>query len=148
MEIHPGTGRSHAGRYAAEGWRERVLCQSLAAGLVGCLLVGLLLWVEDLDATRRTPDVAAGRPVRVELVRVELPSLPLTAVLRDGDFRPFCFVLERREGRSRVRRRPVVLGDVRRDRVAIAGGLHDGDWVVVRGQHRLRSGDAVEVTPR
>jgi len=94
--------------------------------------------------------------LRPELsVEVEVPTgaaepvllVPLAAVLRGADTRPFCFLAGGRDGALRAERRPVTLGDVHGERVAIASGLAPGDRVVVRGQHFLQPGDRLRPTP-
>jgi len=94
--------------------------------------------------------------LRPELsVEVEVPTgapeplllVPLAAVLRGADTRPFCFLAAERDGALRAERRPVTLGDVHGERVAITGGLAPGDRVVVRGQHFLQAGDRLRPAP-
>lgn len=84
-------------------------------------------------------------------VDVEIPTgeprsellVPMAAVLRDADTRPFCFLASDADGGLRAERRPVVTGAVRGDRIAIESGLREGERLIVRGQHFLRPGDTV-----
>ncbi|WP_323759159.1 efflux RND transporter periplasmic adaptor subunit [Immundisolibacter sp.] len=73
---------------------------------------------------------------------VALPAIPPTAVLKRDDGQPAVWVVD---GQGTVRLRPVTLGPVQGDRVAIAGGLGAGDWVVTAGVHDLRDGQAVNL---
>ena len=104
--------------------------------------------------TRTVPfEVAVENPglvLRPELVvEVEVPLgepevrtlVPLAAVLRGSDTRPFCFL--EREGVAE--RRLVTLGSLYEERVSIESGLSAGDRLIVRGQHFLRPGDRVAV---
>jgi RND family efflux transporter MFP subunit len=87
------------------------------------------------------------------VVHIEIPTespqphllVPLASVLRDTRLAPFCFVAEGDAGALRAERREVTLGAVHEDRVIIEAGLARGDRVIVRGQHFLRPGDAVQV---
>lgn len=81
-------------------------------------------------------EIETGEPRRELLV-------PMSAVLRDADTRPFCFLAVERDGVLRAERRRVTTGDVHGERIAIASGLSEGDQLVVRGQHFLRAGDAL-----
>jgi RND family efflux transporter MFP subunit len=107
-------------------------------------------------ATRTIPfEVELDNPERVLLprlaVEVEIPTgeprrellVPMSAVLRDADTRPFCFLAVERDGVLRAERRRVDTGAVRGDRIAIAAGLAEGEQLVVRGQYFLRAGDAL-----
>lgn len=111
-------------------------------------------------ATRTLPfEVEVPNPdgaLRPELsVDVEVPTgpaeplllVPLAAVLRDVDTRPFCFGAVERGGALHAERRPVTLGEVYGERVAVTSGLAPGDRVVVRGQHFLRPGDPLRPVP-
>ncbi len=82
-------------------------------------------------------EVSTGEPEMLILV-------PLTAVLRDVDTQPFCFVLSGDE-EPRVLRRPVELGAIHGDRVEVSSGLAVGERLVARGQHFLRPDDPVRV---
>lgn len=110
-------------------------------------------------ATRTVPfEVSLANPdlaLRPEMgVDVEIPvgaaepvcSVPLAAVLRGLDAQPFCFVVEAEGGAvQRALRRPLELGPVHGDRVAISAGLSPGYRVVIRGQHFLRGEDRVRI---
>jgi len=62
------------------------------------------------------------------------------AILRD-DGRPFVYLIEQ----NRVQRRNVTLGESVGQRFVVAGGLREGDRVVVRGNEQLRDGQPVRV---
>jgi len=109
-------------------------------------------------ASRTVPfEVAVPNPdgvLRPEaVVEVEVPVgvpeplrlVPLSAVLRDVETRPFCFVAAGRGDALRAERRPVEIGALYGERVAIRAGLADGERVVVRGQHFLRAGDRLRI---
>lgn len=89
-----------------------------------------------------------GGVVAVE-VAVEGPealyTIPLSAVLRGIDARPFSFVVIGRGARARVERRHLVLGGFEGDRVAVVEGLAVGDRVVTRGQDLVTVGDPVAI---
>ncbi len=98
------------------------------------------------------PDHAL-RPELVVSVQVPLGApaattlVPLSAVLRDVDTRPFCFVAVADGEATRVERRPVELGSLHGERVAVRAGLAPGERLVTRGQFFVRDGDAVQVLP-
>lgn len=84
-------------------------------------------------------DLEIGQPSRALLV-------PLRAVLRDADRRPFCFVVDQPpSGAPFASRRFVELGQLRGDRLQIQSGLAEGDRVITRGQHYVRDGDPVHI---
>ncbi len=112
-------------------------------------------------ATRTVPfELAVANPglaLRPELmVEVEVPLgeperhllVPLAAVLRGADTRPFCFLarsgLPDEPGDHAVRR-AVAIGAVHGERVVVERGLAPGDRVVVRGQHFLRPGARLRI---
>jgi RND family efflux transporter MFP subunit len=107
-------------------------------------------------ATRTIPfEIELDNAERVLLpqlaVDVEIPTgeprrellVPMAAVLRDADTRLFCFLAVESDGALRAERRRVETGAVHGDRIAIASGLREGDRLIVRGQHFLRAGEAV-----
>lgn len=75
-------------------------------------------------------------------------TVPLTAVLRDANLDPFCFVSRGDNGVLTAERRSLVLGSLYGDAVTVASGLEPGERVVVRGQHVLRSGDPIREVGR
>ena len=68
-------------------------------------------------------------------------TLPGEAIVRDPAGLPLVFVYEEAEGR--VHARTVTVGSVLGREVEIASGLEGDEQVVVGGQHRLRTGAAV-----
>lgn len=96
------------------------------------------------------PDLAL-RPEMVVELEVELGeasrslAVPLAAVLRGVDARPFCFALVDASDGLRAERRPLELGIVSGALVAVLAGLDPGERVVTRGQHFLSPRDRVRV---
>lgn len=115
-------------------------------------------------------DVAADRvtrtvPFEIELdnpdgalrpelaVEVEVPLgeprprvlVPTSAVLRDTDATPFCFVVVGDGDGAHVERRPLALGGLHGEHVVVESGIAAGDRLVTRGQHFVREDDAVRV---
>lgn len=71
-------------------------------------------------------------------------TLPRTAI----SYAPYgdsVFVIEEKEGKQTVQRKPVKTGDVRSGRVEILEGVSAGDRVVNAGQHKLRNGQQVTI---
>jgi RND family efflux transporter MFP subunit len=83
-------------------------------------------------------EIPTGEPRRALLV-------PMSAVLQDADTRPFCFLAVEQGGVLRAERRRVETGAVHGDRIAIASGLAEGERLIVRGQHFLQPGEALNV---
>jgi len=76
-------------------------------------------------------------------------AVPLSAVVelpgqRDAHA---VFVIAARDGRSVASLRPVVLGDLVRNDVTIAGGVAVGEIVIVVGANHVRDGEPVAVIP-
>jgi len=96
---------------------------------------------------------AEGSLIPELVVEVEIPLgetspqilVPLGAVLRDAETRPFCFAVADGERGPAAERRPVRIGAVHGNRVAVLEGLAPGDRIVVRGQHFLRPGRPLRV---
>jgi len=74
-----------------------------------------------------------------------LYTIPLAAVKRGIDARPFSFVAVGRGSELRIERRPLVFGGLDGDRVAVVSGLAVGDRVVTHGQDLVTVGDAVRI---
>jgi RND family efflux transporter MFP subunit len=72
-------------------------------------------------------------------------SVPAGAVVRDADGATLVYVLDARSERVHARR--VAVGAARADEVEIASGLGGGEPVVVAGQHRVREGSRVVLSP-
>jgi len=92
----------------------------------------------------------ALRPGMFAEVAVLLPersgvlTLPRTAI----DFAPYgssVFLIEEKDGKLEVQRRPVTTGEAQGGRVEIVTGLALGDQVVAEGQVKLRNGQQVKV---
>jgi membrane fusion protein (multidrug efflux system) len=74
-----------------------------------------------------------------------LYTIPLAAVRRGVDARPFSFVVVGRGSQLRIERRPLVFGGFDGNRVAVVTGLAVGDRVVTYGQDLITVGDAVGI---
>jgi len=76
-------------------------------------------------------------------------TVPLAAVVRapNGGENYSVFVIEERGERQIARNRPVTLGDMQGNAIAIADGLEPGERVIVMGAGLLADGDAVRVIP-
>lgn len=71
-------------------------------------------------------------------------TLPRTAIT----FAPYgssVFLIEDKDGKPQVQRRPVTTGGAQGGRVEVLTGLADGDRVVVAGQVKLRNGQEVKI---
>jgi membrane fusion protein, multidrug efflux system len=71
-------------------------------------------------------------------------TLPRTAIT----FAPYgssVFLIEDKDGKPLVQRRPVTTGGAQGGRVEVLNGLADGDRVVVAGQVKLRNGQEVKI---
>jgi RND family efflux transporter MFP subunit len=100
----------------------------LRPGMIGTVALGV-----------SPADASAPRPVTV----------PLSAVVRapgDAD-RYAVLVLEQTGDATHVRLRPVTLGDVLGNGVAVTTGLTAGDRIVITGAGLLTDGDAVRIIP-
>ncbi len=88
--------------------------------------------------------IKAGAFSRVSLVRQSLESavlVPITSVRRDGDDRPFVFVVL--DGRAQ--KRDVVLGEQVGSRVLVGKGLAPGEVLVTAGHEDLLDGQKVTI---
>jgi len=84
--------------------------------------------------------------ITIEVAASDAPvAIPLAAVRRGIDARPFSFVVVGRNGQWRVERRRLVFGGFDGDRVAVVAGLAVGDRVVTHGQDLVTVGDAVGI---
>ena len=72
----------------------------------------------------------------------ELVVLPMSALAREGD-RPAVWVVD--PATSKVKMRPVTVGQFREDGVTITQGLKAGDVVVTAGVHKLRPDQSVRL---
>jgi multidrug efflux pump subunit AcrA (membrane-fusion protein) len=90
--------------------------------------------------------VRAGLPAKVELAVVlgNAATVPASALL-PGRAGPELLVLD--GARSRVQRRGVQIAFLSEDRAVLAGGVEDGEQVVVQGGGALGSGERVRVVP-
>jgi RND family efflux transporter MFP subunit len=78
-----------------------------------------------------------------------LPAVPLAAIVRsEARANQYAvFVLTDKDGAAAVQSRPVTLGGVHGNLVAVTTGLRPGERVVVMGATLLKDGDAVRVIP-
>lgn len=81
---------------------------------------------------------------------VAIPLMPLTAfVPGPGSKEQFAvLVVDRTGGSTRAKVRPVQLGDVVGNRVAVTQGLNNGEQVITTGAPMLIDGERVEVLPQ
>ncbi|HYY52907.1 MAG TPA: efflux RND transporter periplasmic adaptor subunit [Myxococcales bacterium] len=75
--------------------------------------------------------------------------LPLSAIVRapSGGAEYAVFVVEGEAGKSSARIRPIKLGDLQGNRIAVREGLQRDDRVVVMGAPLLADGEAVQIIP-
>ena len=99
-------------------------------------------------------DIVGGSRARAGMYangRIEMAERPATVVpaqsvvIRDG--RNYVLKLARREAARRVSLQAVTIGRRRGDEVEIAGGISEGDHVVVQGAGFLNDGDVVRLAP-
>jgi RND family efflux transporter MFP subunit len=132
--------------------------------------VAVSLWADPSTVfPGRVREIAGGADAvtRTYAVRISTPTAPQTAqlgmsasVLLDTSVDPALVLLPlsslARAGAdaavwvvepktSRVRLRPVTVGQFREDGVTVTAGLHPGDVVVTAGVHKLRAGQQVRV---
>jgi RND family efflux transporter MFP subunit len=74
-------------------------------------------------------------------------SVPLAAVVSGGGDRYTVFVVESDGGRTVVRKRDVVLGDVSGNSIEVRSGLALDEQVVVAGATLVKDGDSIRVIP-
>ena len=75
-------------------------------------------------------------------------TVPLGAVVRAPNGEHYSvFVIEQRGERQVARNRPVTLGDMQGNAIAITDGLQPGERVIVMGAGLVADGDAVRVIP-
>lgn len=67
--------------------------------------------------------------------------VPLAAVVGASSGEPFVWTVD--PGTSRVASRPVKVGELQGDRIAISDGLAEGEQIVIAGVHSLRAGTQV-----
>lgn len=94
-----------------------------------------------VEVTADTPPAAA--------IETGAPAIPLTAIVR-SDQRPdqySVFIVESSGEQSTVHARPVTLGGVHGNLVAVTAGLASGERVVVMGATLLKDGETVRVIP-
>jgi len=102
----------------------------------GVLKAGLIATVEVPEA-----DPQAARTEAAALV------VPLAAILRPAEGKFAVIVVEGKADRGTARLRPIEVGEVYGNRVAVRKGLGAGDRVVVSGASLLTDGEAVQVIP-
>jgi RND family efflux transporter MFP subunit len=102
--------------------------------------------VELKAAFRNTVGLRPNELVRARLVYSTRRALqmPVLAVVRQSG-QPFAFVLQDKEGKTVVERRPITLGALGEQSYVVENGLHAGDRVAVSSLQSLRDGAAVKV---
>jgi RND family efflux transporter MFP subunit len=77
------------------------------------------------------------------------PAVPVSAIVRppgvSSDYA--VYVVEDREGKPVARLRPVRLGDILGDTVAVTQGVTPGEHIIVSGASRVTDGEPVQVMP-
>ena len=93
----------------------------------------------------------ALRPASAEIVDASrsLPTVPLTAIVRSasGEEQYGAFTVERQGEGYVARMRPVRLGEVMGNGVAVKSGVASGDRIVITGANLLVDGDPIRVIP-
>ncbi|WP_224249446.1 efflux RND transporter periplasmic adaptor subunit [Hyalangium gracile] len=102
--------------------------------------------VELKAAFRNTVGLRPNELVRTRLVystrrALQLPAL---AVVRQSG-QPFAFVVQEKEGKTVVQRRPITLGSLGERNYIVENGLREGDRVAVSSLQSLRDGAPVKV---
>ncbi len=97
-----------------------------------------------------SPDI---RPGMAALISFDFPGksepsifLPLSCVVREPYGNKFVWTVDPET--SRVHKKEVGTGTVRRNSIQITSGVHPGEEIVLRGIHRLQSGQEVKALPR
>jgi RND family efflux transporter MFP subunit len=100
--------------------------------------------VEVKAAFRNTIGLRPSELLRARLVYATRDALqiPALAVVRQSG-QPFAMVVETKDGKTQVERRPVALGQLGDMSYVVEGGLKQGDLVAVSSLHMLRDGMAV-----
>jgi RND family efflux transporter MFP subunit len=106
-------------------------------------VVSFEVWVENRGLALRPAMVAE---IAVDVAQREaVCTIPLVAVLRGIDARPFSFVVVGEDANLRVERRRLTLGGLQDDRVSVIAGLVAGDRVVTLGRDLVTVGDGVTI---
>ena len=102
--------------------------------------------VELKAAFRNTVGLRPNELVRARLVYSTRKALqmPVLAVVRQSG-QPFAFVVQDKEGKTVVERRPITLGALGEQSYVVENGLRAGDRVAVSSLQLLRDGAAVKV---
>ncbi|WP_223646623.1 efflux RND transporter periplasmic adaptor subunit [Corallococcus sp. EGB] len=97
--------------------------------------------VEVKAAFRNTVGLRPSELLRARLVYSTRDALqiPALAVVRQSG-QPFAMVVEKKDGKTLVERRPVALGQLGDMSYVVEGGLKQGDLVAVSSLHMLRDG--------
>ena len=76
-------------------------------------------------------------------------SVPLSAIVRPpgGGADYTVYVVDKREDRTLVHRRPVKLGPVLGNRVIVIEGVTQGETIVVKGTTQIIDGEQVRILP-
>ncbi len=102
--------------------------------------------VELKAAFRNTVGLRPNELVRARLVystrrALQLPALAVTR--QSGQ--PFAYVVQEKDGKTVVQRRPITLGTLGETSYVVEGGLHEGDRVALSSLQSLRDGTPVKV---
>jgi len=92
-----------------------------------------------------TVEVRHGDPNRAAAAP---PAVPLAAVVKAPSGSGYAvFIVEDAAGKTVARSRPVTLGDVSGNTVAVPGGMRVGERVIVSGATLVHDGEAVRIVP-
>jgi multidrug efflux system membrane fusion protein len=92
-----------------------------------------------------TVEVRHGDPARAA---AQPPAVPLAAVVKAPSGSGYAvFIVEDAAGKTVARSRPVTLGDVSGNTVAVPGGMKVGERVIVSGATLVHDGEAVRIVP-
>ena len=92
-----------------------------------------------------TVEVRHGDPARTAAAP---PAVPLAAVVKAPSGSGYAvFIVEDAAGKTLARSRPVTLGDVSGNTVAVPGGMRVGERVIVSGATLVHDGEAVRIVP-
>lgn len=104
--------------------------------------------VEIKAAFRNTAGLRPNELVRARMVYSTRSALqvPALAVVRQSG-QPFAFVVQDKEGKTVVERRPIKLGALGEQSYVVESGLREGDRIAVSSLQLLRDGAPVKVKP-
>jgi multidrug efflux system membrane fusion protein len=98
---------------------------------------------------RLKPGMVASLTLSEGARQEAVPVIPLAAVIQPPPGTPgyMVYVAQDQGGKAVVKAQMVQLGDALGDRIAVRGGVHVGDKVVVTGASLVHDGETVEIVP-